>query len=196
MRSKWLNWQPGSEIIEQAPDAQPTKPSKPGSVGFEGTAQRVFPITGARREQVLAKISRLIEPAGLAEWPWRERPERIFEGRERFAAVDQALSHADGKRLERALADLASHHADCCRNNRLHLQNAEQGFLEGRRHASGQPLRESSDPATLSRRKTSCRSGTRPKGAAAPISARRVTNHLAQYPCGRRDSVRRTPHEP
>jgi hypothetical protein len=40
-RSKWLDWQPGDEIIEKATPAHPTKPTKlpamPSSVGFEGT---------------------------------------------------------------------------------------------------------------------------------------------------------------
>ncbi len=42
MRSKWLDWQPSDEIIEKPAHALPTKPTKQGSVGFEGTARAVF----------------------------------------------------------------------------------------------------------------------------------------------------------
>ena len=34
--SKWLAWQPEARINRDAPSIAPTKPSKPGSVGFEG----------------------------------------------------------------------------------------------------------------------------------------------------------------
>lgn len=45
MRSKWLDWTPGSEIIEKTANHEPTKPTKPGFVGFVGTVPAHFPIT-------------------------------------------------------------------------------------------------------------------------------------------------------
>jgi hypothetical protein len=44
MRSKWLDWKPNDEIIEKSGRAYPTKPTKPNSVGFEGTAMQGLPI--------------------------------------------------------------------------------------------------------------------------------------------------------
>jgi len=38
MKSKWLDWTPGSEIIEKNASPEPTKPSKPGLAGFVGMA--------------------------------------------------------------------------------------------------------------------------------------------------------------
>jgi len=42
MRSKWLDWQPSA--LNTA-ETQPSKPTKPGSVGFEGTPPPLFSIT-------------------------------------------------------------------------------------------------------------------------------------------------------
>ena len=44
MKSKWLDWQPG--VLNMA-ETQPTEPTKPGSVGFEGTPLPLFSITRA-----------------------------------------------------------------------------------------------------------------------------------------------------
>jgi len=38
VKSKWLDWAPGSEIMGKAPDLTPTKPTEPSFVGFEGGA--------------------------------------------------------------------------------------------------------------------------------------------------------------
>jgi hypothetical protein len=35
-RSQWIAWQPIGKKIENLPRSEPTKPSKPGFVGFEG----------------------------------------------------------------------------------------------------------------------------------------------------------------
>lgn len=48
IRSKWLDWQPGGEIIEKISDTKPTEPTKrtaeAGFVGLEGTAEHGLPI--------------------------------------------------------------------------------------------------------------------------------------------------------
>ena len=44
-KSKWLEWTPGAEMPEKLLNTQPSKPSKPHFVGFEGAAQGVFSIT-------------------------------------------------------------------------------------------------------------------------------------------------------
>jgi hypothetical protein len=44
MRSKWLDWPHVPEIIEKGPDAEPTKPSKAGSVGFVCATPGASPI--------------------------------------------------------------------------------------------------------------------------------------------------------
>ena len=45
VRSRWLEWTPGSGITEKTPNPEPTKATKPGSVGFVGTAPAHFSIT-------------------------------------------------------------------------------------------------------------------------------------------------------
>jgi hypothetical protein len=34
--SRWMNWRPRPRISEDSPELEPTKPSKPGFVGFDG----------------------------------------------------------------------------------------------------------------------------------------------------------------
>ena len=45
MKSKWLDWTPGSETIEKTANPEPTKPTEPGFLGFEGEAPAHFSIT-------------------------------------------------------------------------------------------------------------------------------------------------------
>jgi hypothetical protein len=40
---RWLDWQPHDRIMEDSPEPEPTKPSKPGFVGFDGSAFGVLP---------------------------------------------------------------------------------------------------------------------------------------------------------
>lgn len=44
MRSKWLDWKPGTETIENVHEAEPSKPTEPGSDGFVGPLPGAFPI--------------------------------------------------------------------------------------------------------------------------------------------------------
>ena len=34
--SRWMDWQPKVRVLADSVEGEPTKPSKPGSVGFEG----------------------------------------------------------------------------------------------------------------------------------------------------------------
>jgi hypothetical protein len=45
VKSKWLEWTPGSQIIEKTANPEPTKPTKPSFVGFVGTVPAHFSIT-------------------------------------------------------------------------------------------------------------------------------------------------------
>jgi hypothetical protein len=37
-KSRWLDWEPGTPIMDNSSQGEPTKPSKHGSAGFEGSA--------------------------------------------------------------------------------------------------------------------------------------------------------------
>ena len=43
-RSRWMDWQPKARITADSVGSEPTKPSKPGSVGFEGAISGETPI--------------------------------------------------------------------------------------------------------------------------------------------------------
>src|SRR6201981_1158217 len=44
-KSKWLDWSPGAEMPQKLLNTEPSKPSKPHFVGFEGATRVVFSIT-------------------------------------------------------------------------------------------------------------------------------------------------------
>jgi hypothetical protein len=137
MRSKWLDWKPGDEIIESPPHVLPTKPTKPGSVGFEGTARRSFAIAHdlfrSRVDRVLATINELVDPTGLDDWLRAEQPDLLARGRQLVAAIDLAMTISDVTELEKALNRLKGFHRECCRLFERHLQNVAQGLLESPR---------------------------------------------------------------
>lgn len=60
MPSKWLHWQPNVRIIEKPGQSEPTKPSKPSSVGFEGSRSRGFSIKREPSVQTLPRGLRLV----------------------------------------------------------------------------------------------------------------------------------------
>jgi len=45
VKSKWLEWTPDSQIMGKVSNPEPTKPTEPGFVGFEGMVQAHFSIT-------------------------------------------------------------------------------------------------------------------------------------------------------
>lgn len=47
-KSRWLDWEPGTSIMEDPLGEKPTKPTKPGSVGFEGSIPGKNPIIRRR----------------------------------------------------------------------------------------------------------------------------------------------------
>lgn len=57
-RSRWLDWTPVARISDGPPDMAPTKPSKPGSVGFEGSYLGESPKIAVPESSDLAAILR------------------------------------------------------------------------------------------------------------------------------------------
>lgn len=49
MRSKWLDWKPSVEIIDETHEAEPSKPTKPGFEGFVGSFPEASSITRCSR---------------------------------------------------------------------------------------------------------------------------------------------------
>ncbi len=47
-KSRWLDWEPGTSIMGGSPGMKPTKPTKPSSVGFEGSVPGKNPIVRKR----------------------------------------------------------------------------------------------------------------------------------------------------
>ncbi len=48
-KSRWLDWEPSASIMEDPPGLKPTKPTKPSSVGFDGSLPGKNPIVRKRR---------------------------------------------------------------------------------------------------------------------------------------------------
>src|SRR5580704_7652963 len=47
MRNKWLDWAPAAETTVKRSHAEPSKPTKPSSAGFEGPSPAPFSVIGA-----------------------------------------------------------------------------------------------------------------------------------------------------
>jgi hypothetical protein len=67
MKSKWLDWTPGAEIMEKIARPKPSKPTEPGFVGFDGSTPADFAITrdpsnAARQVDVIPDGVLLIAP--------------------------------------------------------------------------------------------------------------------------------------
>jgi hypothetical protein len=134
IRSKWLDWQPADEIMEKSTGAKPTKPTEMGFVGFEGTAQRAFPITRdftARSDRVRAALRALVDPPGLSDWVKSERPDLTIGGSDLIRQIDAAWCGPLNE-FERALERLTAHHAECCREFGARQGKPISRFLEGR----------------------------------------------------------------
>jgi hypothetical protein len=66
---QWLDWQPKEAITEDPPQSEPTKPSKPGSVGFEGSFLADLPkIELARGGSPVDCVAAPERPMSWAEW--------------------------------------------------------------------------------------------------------------------------------
>jgi hypothetical protein len=135
IRSKWLDWQPGNEIIEKSTRAQPTKPTEGVFVGSEGPAQRDFPITRdltGRLERVRAVLGALVDPPGLSDWVKAERPDLTARGSKLAQDIDATWCSPLGE-FEWAVERLAAHHAQCCREFGACEEKPTRRVLEGRR---------------------------------------------------------------
>ncbi len=133
IRSKWLDWQPGDEVIERSVGAKPTKPTEIAFVGFEGTARRDFPITcdlAPRADRVRAVLGAIIDPSGLSDWVKAERVDLTARGLELTQQIDAAWC-APLAEFERALERLTAHHAECCREFGVRQEKPISRFLEG-----------------------------------------------------------------
>jgi|SRR5579864_790774 len=162
IRSKWLDWQPGDEIMEETALPQPSKPTKPpSSVGFEGRAQGCFSIThdlSSRRTRILATLNALKEPPGLKEWLEGEREDLIIHGRELFSAFERALDASEAE-FGQVLDRFAAHHRECCRQYQLHLQNAANGVLESPQASPRSPAGPEAGPSPPGPKKKSWAEG-------------------------------------
>jgi hypothetical protein len=57
MRSKWLDWQPGNEIMQTSREATPSKPTKRAFDGFVGSQSRAVSITcDSRADQTTVRV--------------------------------------------------------------------------------------------------------------------------------------------
>jgi hypothetical protein len=63
-RSRWMDWQPRGGMLAEVAKNEPTKPSEPGSVGFEGAASADSPEIEAETEQA-RRVRRLLNQAGV-----------------------------------------------------------------------------------------------------------------------------------
>ena len=64
MRSKWLDWKPGVEIIEKSPEPEPSKPTKHGFDGFVASPPATLCITRARIPQGAILVAHRFDGAG------------------------------------------------------------------------------------------------------------------------------------
>lgn len=61
---RWLNWQPTKPILADTTESEPTKPSIPGSVGFEGAKPEESPKIEAHPADI-AHASELLNRRGV-----------------------------------------------------------------------------------------------------------------------------------
>ena len=131
--------------MEKTAQAQPTKPTEPSSVGFEGTFRRNFLITHdlpGRGSRVLAAVNALVEPAGLSQWLWAERPDLITRGQDLVRQIDGAW-FAPLLEFESALEQFVLYHAECCRQFEMHRPKPQNTILESDRTHFERPKSES-----------------------------------------------------
>lgn len=65
-RSPWMDWKPKARIFEQVAETEPTKPSEPGFVGFDGAIPTQSPeIEAALNPAEFARASEVLQRAGV-----------------------------------------------------------------------------------------------------------------------------------
>lgn len=79
MRSKWLDWRPGP-VFDNAEKHQPSKPTKLGSVGFEGSSSGGLSTRQDKQSVigVLGIASNWPRESLEAEWRFGQRHARLF----------------------------------------------------------------------------------------------------------------------
>jgi len=131
MRSKWLDWPLTPKIIEHKVGFEPTKPTKPGTVGFVGALPGAFPITGKRGSEcklpltdpyaermraALCQVNPPDYPAGMIPWLGTAHPGLYAELISNLPDEMQRLwsERAPLEQFEAVLARLVSFHRQCC----------------------------------------------------------------------------------
>jgi hypothetical protein len=65
-RGRWMDWKPPTAILRDSLETEPTKPSKPGSVGFEGAISGESSNIGPEPEPTdVARASAVLRQAGV-----------------------------------------------------------------------------------------------------------------------------------
>jgi hypothetical protein len=130
MRSKWLEWPHGPEIIEKDAGSEPTKPTKPCSVGFVGAfpsdssiaraprSAAQLPVSdpyAVRMKACLRQINASDYPEGMIIWLDTARPDLYTDLTSRLPDEIQRLWSERGplKEFESVLARLLSLHRLC-----------------------------------------------------------------------------------
>ena len=87
--NRWLNWTPDDSIFQYSSESEPTKPSKPGSVGFEGAVpgelQEIGECSGDAEAEHLALRKRR-EAGGVYVAIWEDGAMRVVHN-------DQETNH-------------------------------------------------------------------------------------------------------
>jgi hypothetical protein len=62
-RNRWLGWEAKARILENSAEGEPTKPSKPGSVGFVGAT-----LGNSRKTETVLDTFKAKPPASFPTW--------------------------------------------------------------------------------------------------------------------------------
>lgn len=131
MRSKWLDWPLPPKIVEKRVGFEPSKPTKPGSVGFVGALPGVYPVTAKhslgykfplsdpyaeRMRAALRQVNLPDYPAGMVPWLGTARPDLYAELTSHLPDEMQRIwsERAPLEQFEAVLALLVSLHRQCC----------------------------------------------------------------------------------
>jgi hypothetical protein len=98
-RNRWMDWKPKARILAESAGSEPTKPSKPGSVGFEGSVSGDSPEIGPEAdpptgedegvpwaEWKAAALNRLFQEQGVTRQPGRITAATVRHGERKARA--------------------------------------------------------------------------------------------------------------
>ncbi len=144
MRSKWLDWPLPPKIIERKVHFEPTKPTKPSSVGFVGASPGALPIKGnhgsgcelplsdpyaERLRTAFLQVNLPDYPTGMIPWLGTARPDLYAGLTSNLPDEIQRLwsERAPLEQFEVVLARLVSLHRQCCALYRAALKESNSG---------------------------------------------------------------------